>query len=176
MNVKRLTLSAVLASVAMGLSYVERFIPFQLLIPLPGVKLGLANIVTMMALYFIGWKESLAILITRCVLGAVFGGSITSLCMSLAGGVLSLFVMMGAKHLRCLSVYGVSILGAAAHNLGQVIAASLLLYSRFAFGYLPFLLLTAIVSGSLTGLIAAATFRPLMASASMLPKRSVLRR
>ncbi|MDO5444902.1 MAG: Gx transporter family protein [Eubacteriales bacterium] len=163
MKIKRLTLSALFTSLALVLSYMEKFFPLQLFIPLPGVKLGLANIVMMTAIYFIGWKEALAILVIRCMLASIFSGSITSLCMSLSGGLLSLLVMLAAKKVHCFSVYGVSILGAAAHNLGQIIAASLLLYSRFAFGYLPFLLITAVISGSVTGLIAAAVFRLLRA-------------
>ena len=70
---KQLALSAVLVALALGLSYLERFIPLQLLIPLPGVKLGLANIVTMMALYFLSGRIAFSVLVVRCLLGSLFG-------------------------------------------------------------------------------------------------------
>ena len=85
----QLTLCALLIAVALVLSYMERFFPLQLLIPLPGIKLGLANIVTVMALYFFGEKHAFTILVLRCVLGSVFGGGISGLAFSLTGGLLS---------------------------------------------------------------------------------------
>ncbi|MGM9669390.1 MAG: Gx transporter family protein [Faecousia sp.] len=158
---KQLALSAVLVAMALGLSYLERFLPLQLLIPLPGVKLGLANIVTMMALYFLSGKITFSVLVVRCLLGSVFGGGVTALAMSLTGGLFAFAAMALAKKLPFLSVFGVSILGAAAHNLGQVCAAAALLYSGYTFAYLPFLLLLSIPSGLLTGTISAAAFRTL---------------
>ena len=158
---KQLALSALLVAMALGLSCLERFIPLQLLIPLPGVKLGLANIVTMMALYFLGGKISFSVLVVRCLLGSVFGGGVTGLAMSLTGGLFAFATMVPAKKLPYLSIYGVSILGAAAHNLGQVCAAAALLHSGYTFAYLPFLLLLSIPSGLLTGTISAAAFRTL---------------
>ena len=74
---RTLALSAMLIALALGLSYMERFLPLQLLIPLPGVKLGLANIVTLFALYFLGGKSAVQILVIRCALGAMFGGGLT---------------------------------------------------------------------------------------------------
>lgn len=84
---KKLTLCAVMLSLALALSYLERFLPLQLLIPLPGVKLGLPNIVTLIALYLLGAKSAFAILILRCILGSIFGGGITGLLFSLTGGI-----------------------------------------------------------------------------------------
>ena len=158
---KRLTLCANLIALALALSYTERFIPLQMVIPLPGVKLGLANIVTLIALYLMGPKAAFAILIPRCIFGAVFGGGITGLLFSLTGGLLAMGVMCLAKRIPIFSVYGVSILGAAAHNLGQVIAASVMMGSVYTFYYLPFLLLTALATGMITGTISAFTFRAL---------------
>ncbi|MEG2233191.1 MAG: Gx transporter family protein, partial [Oscillospiraceae bacterium] len=82
-STKKLTLCAVLVAMALGLSYFERFIPLQLLIPIPGVKLGLANIVTMLALYFLGTGAAFIILIVRCVMSSIFGGGIAGLMFSL---------------------------------------------------------------------------------------------
>ena len=86
---KRIVQGAVLVALALALSYIERFIPLQLFIPLPGVKLGLANVVTLIALYLLGTRQAFTILVLRCVLGALFGGGITGLWFSLAGGILA---------------------------------------------------------------------------------------
>lgn len=148
---KQLTLCAVLIALALALSYTERFIPLQLLIPLPGIKLGLANIVTLIALYLLGTKSAFAILILRCVLGAVFGGGITGLLFSLTGGLLSMSIMAMTRKAPCFSIYGVSILGAAAHNVGQICAAAVLMQSIYVGAYLPYLLVVALFTGFATG-------------------------
>ena len=147
---KKIAFCAVLVALALALSYAERFIPLQLVVPLPGIKLGLANVVTLVALYRLKSRYAFAILISRCILGAVFGG-ITGLLFSLTGGVLALMAMLLAKKVPLFSVYGVSVLGAAAHNLGQILAAMVLLRSVYVAAYLPWLLLAAIVTGILTG-------------------------
>lgn len=161
MKTAYLARSALLVALALALSYLERFIPLNLVVPLPGVKLGLANIVTMAALYLLSPAQGFGILVVRCVLGSAFGGGISGLAMSLTGGVLAYGVMALTRRLPFLSVYGVSILGAAAHNLGQVLAASVMMGSVYTFYYLPFLLLTGLVTGMVTGTIASLTFRAL---------------
>ena len=119
---RSLALSAMLIALALGLSYMERFLPLQLLIPLPGVKLGLANIVTLFALYFLGGKSAVQILVIRCALGAMFGGGLTAFFFSITGGVLAMATMALTRRLPFLSIYGVSICGAAAHQTGQVLS------------------------------------------------------
>ena len=160
---KRLTLCAILVALAMALSYTERFIPLQMLVPLPGVKLGLANIVTLMALYLMGPKAAFAILIPRCIFGAVFGGGITGLAFSLVGGLLAMAVMCLARKIPAFSVYGVSILGAAAHNVGQILAAMVLMNSVYIGAYLPYLLGVALFTGFATGAACAGILRALKA-------------
>ena len=160
---KRLTLCAILVALAMALSYTERFIPLQMVVPLPGVKLGLANIVTLMALYLMGPKAAFAILIPRCIFGAVFGGGITGLAFSLTGGLLAMAVMCLARKIPAFSVYGVSILGAAAHNVGQILAAMVLMNSVYIGAYLPYLLGVALVTGFATGAACAGILRALKA-------------
>lgn len=152
---KQVSLCAVLTALALALSYTERFLPLQLLIPLPGIKLGLANIVTLLALYALGKRYAYMILICRCILGAVFGGGITGLLFSLTGGILALTVMMLARKLPLFSLYGVSILGAAAHNVGQIFACMVLMHTVYVAAYLPYLLLVALVTGFLTGTLTA---------------------
>lgn len=163
-NTKRLTLCALMISVALVLSYIERFIPLQMLIPLPGIKLGLANIVSLMALFFWGTKYAFLILILRCSLGAVFGGSVSGLLFSLTGGVLAMIVMSVSKHSSRISVYGVSIMGAAAHQIGQIAIAVFLMNSIYVIGYLPYLLIVSIFTGIATGSACAGVFRVLKKS------------
>lgn len=160
---KRLTLCALLIALALALSYTERFIPLQLVIPLPGVKLGLANIVTLIALYVLGSKYAFAILIPRCVFSAVFGGGITGLLFSLTGGILAMLAMILTRRLPVFSIYGVSILGAAAHNVGQILAAMVLMHSVYIGAYLPYLLMVALFTGFATGAAGAGVLRALKA-------------
>jgi len=161
-KVRTITRSAVLIALALALSYTERFIPLQLVIPLPGVKLGLANVVTLVSLYLLGFKKTLPIVVIRCVLGGLFG-SLTSLLFSLTGGLLALGVMGAFKKTAAFSVYGVSILGAAAHNIGQILAAMVLMNSVYVGAYLPYLLLIGICTGMATGAACAGVLRALKA-------------
>ena len=158
---KKITICGVLIALALTLSYTERLIPLQMFIPLPGIKLGLANIVTLVALYIFGKRSAYTILILRCFLGAVFGGGITGLVFSLTGGILALSVMVVAEKISCFSIYGVSILGAAAHNVGQILAAMLLMRSVYIGAYLPYLLIVALFTGFATGSAAAGVIRVL---------------
>lgn len=156
---KKISLCAVLTALALALSYCERFIPIQLVVPLPGFKIGLANIVTLVALALLKNRYAFGILIVRCVFGAVFGGGITGLAFSVCGGLLALLVMAAAKKTGVFSVYGISILGAAAHNIGQTLAAMVLMHSVYVGAYLPYLLLLGVVTGFLTGSICAGILR-----------------
>ena len=116
-STRQLALCAVLTALALGLSTLENLFPVTLLIPLPGVKLGLANIVTVFALYQLGALPALAILTARCLLGGLFAGNASAMLFSLLGGLTAMLVMILLRRLRCLSIYGVSIGGA--HHAGQ---------------------------------------------------------
>ena len=153
-------------ALALALSYTERLIPLQMVVPLPGIKLGLANIVTLIALSLFKTRYACAILLCRCVFGAVFGGGITVLAFSLCGGMLALAVMAAARKSPLFSIYGISVLGAAAHNIGQILAAMVLMNSVYISAYLPYLLIAAIVTGLLTGGVCARIMQ-------ILPKASV---
>jgi len=161
LTTKQLTLCAVLTAMALALSYLENFFPLSLAIPIPGIKLGLANIVTLFALYVLGAGQALMILAARCLLGAVFAGNMNALIFSLLGGFTAMLVMIVLSRTGKLSVYGVSIGGAAAHNCGQVAAAVLTLGNTAPLYYLPILLGVSLFTGALTGLIAACLFRAL---------------
>ena len=159
MTTKKLALCAVLTALALGLSTLESLFPVSVLVPLPGIKLGLANIVTVFALYRLGDIPALAILIARCLLGAMFAGNASALLFSLMGGVLAMLTMIVLRRVRGLSVYGVSIAGAAAHNIGQICAAMVVLGGTAVLGYLPVLLGVSLITGTLTGFVASLLFR-----------------
>ena len=158
---KKISLCAVLIALALALSYTERFIPMQLIVPLPGFKLGLANIVTLVALAILRTRYAFVILLIRCVFGAVFGGGFLGLAFSMCGGALALCVMALVKKTGVFSVYGISVLGAAAHNVGQTLAAIVLMHSVYVGAYLPYLLLLGVVTGLVTGSICAGVLRVL---------------
>ena len=124
---------------------------------------------TLVALYLLRTKYAFWILIPRCFFGAVFGGGITALLFSLCGGLLALGVMALARKLPFLSIYGVSILGAAAHNVGQILAAMALMHSIYIGAYLPYLLIVAIFTGLLTGAACAGVLRVLPNASISLP-------
>ena len=161
LTTKQLTLCALLTAMALGLSYLENLFPVTAAIPIPGVKLGLANIVTLFALYALGAPQAMAILFCRCILGAVFAGNMNALIFSLLGGVTAMLTMIFLARCRKLSVYGVSIGGAAGHNCGQIAAAMVTLGNTAPLYYLPFLLLVSLFTGALTGLVGASLIRAL---------------
>ena len=158
LNARSIALCAVLTALALGLSTLENLFPVTLIVPLPGVKLGLANIVTVFALYELGAVPALTILTARCLLGGLFAGNLSALLFSLLGGITAMLVMIVLRRCRGLSVYGVSI-GGAAHNLGQMAAACITLGNTMVLGYLPFLLAVSLVTGTLTGFVAGLLFR-----------------
>lgn len=161
LTTKQLTVCAVLTAMALALSYLENLFPLAAAIPIPGVKLGLANIVTVFALYALGPGQALMILTARCLLGAVFAGNMNALLFSLLGGLSAMLAMIGLVRPGRLSVYGVSVGGAAAHNCGQIAAAALTLGNTAPLYYLPILLAVSLVTGALTGLVAACLFQAL---------------
>lgn len=147
---KKLALCGVLTALALGLSYAERFFPLQLILPLPGLKLGFANVVTLVALCLLGKSYAFSVLTARCLLGAIFG-NLAGLAFSLAGGLLALAVMCFATKTKGLSLYGISVLGAAAHNIGQILVAMAVMGSYYVAAYLPWLLMISVLTGLLTG-------------------------
>ena len=148
---RRLTRCAVLTALALALSVAEGLVPLTILFPLPGLRLGLANLVTTYALCRLSGREALLILVSRCLLGALLGGNLMALAFSLTGGLLALAVMAALVRCPFLSLFGVSIAGAAAHNTGQILAAMAVLGSRAPLVYLPPLLLCSLVPRSVIG-------------------------
>ncbi len=142
----------ILTALAAALSLLERAIPVELWIPLPGVKLGLANLVTLVGLYWLGWRPALFIVVARCVLGGFFFGGVTGFLFSITGGLLSLGVMLLLMNHQHVSLWGVSMAGAATHNIGQICIAMLLVKSVAPLAYLTVLLISGLVTGSLTAI------------------------
>lgn len=155
-NTRRLAYDAVLLAIALVLSIVERWIPLGAVIAIPGVKLGLANIVTLFALLRLKPADALVILILRCLIVGTITGPV-SLMFSLAGGLAAFLIMwpLVVWHGRLFSLIGISVAGAAAHNIGQMtVAVFLLSEPLLIWTYLPLLLLAGTVSGTLTAIAA----------------------
>ena len=153
---KRLVLLAMLTAVAMILSYVESLLPS---VGIPGVKMGLANIAVIFALFRFGWKEAAALSLVRVVLVSLLFGSVGAMLYSLAGAVLSLAVMALLRRIDRFSTVGISVAGGVAHNAGQLLMAMLILQTKQLLGYLPVLAVSGIAGGVLTGLAAALLIR-----------------
>lgn len=153
---KRLVLLAMLTAVAMILSYVESLLPS---VSIPGVKMGLANIAVIFALFRFGWKEAAALSLVRVVLVSLLFGSVGAMLYSLAGAVLSLAVMALLRRIDRFSTVGISVAGGVAHNAGQILMAMLILQTKQLLGYLPVLAVSGIAGGVLTGLAAALLIR-----------------
>ena len=153
-SVKKLTVLALFTTISLTIFLLEALIPP--LVPIPGVKLGLANIVTLILLVKTNWKDALLVLIARIILGSIFAGQMMSFLYSIAGGLACLLVMavfyrLLGKRLLCF----ISILGALAHNTGQLLTAAAVLGSGYVFYYYPYLSLSGVITGLFTGLIAA---------------------
>ena len=153
MPAKRITTVALLTAVALILFVVEAQIPAP--VPLPGLKLGLANIITVYALFVLGPKDTLCILLVRVFLGSIFAGAIVTLFYSLGGGLLCFLAMLLLRRILTIKqIWVCSVIGAVFHNLGQMIAAVLIYRTTAVLIYLPPLLLAGIIAGTFTGLIA----------------------
>lgn len=160
---RRIAVCGLLTAVALVLSLVERMFPLSAVVPIPGIKLGLANVATLFALVRLGRRDALAILLVRVTLASVFMGSVTSFLFALFGGLLALLTMslLLPGRDRWFSLIGISIAGAAAHNIGQIGAAMLVLRSVYVAAYLPLLLLSALVMGVTTGIVSRVTIEHL---------------
>ena len=161
MSVRKTTLLALFTTLSLAIFAIESAIPP--LVPIPGIKLGLANVVTLFALVRLGRRDAFAILLVRVTLASVFMGSVTSFLFALFGGLLALLTMalLLPGRDRWFSLIGISIAGAAAHNIGQIGAAMLVLRSVYVAAYLPLLLLSALVMGVTTGIVSRVTIEHL---------------
>jgi len=157
MNKKKDAIIIILICNAILISLLELIIPVP--IPVPGVKLGLASIITIIAIAFLDFKDVMTIVILRCLVVAILSKGITVLPFSLTGGVLSATAMwlLYRKLARWFSIKGISVVGAIVHNTAQLGVASLILGESVIFYYIPILLISAVVTGLITGTIGELT-------------------
>ena len=150
MDIKKMTALAMFSVIALTIFTAESMIG-----PIVPIKLGLANIVTLLVLVLYGPKEALFVLIVRILLGSMFGGQMISFFYSLSGGVLCWLVMsLISALLKKKFLVLISMCGAAAHNIGQILAAIVITQSISVVAYLPVLMISAMITGCFTGLAA----------------------
>lgn len=160
MKTRKLTVMALLLACALALFVAEAHIPPP--VPIAGVKLGLANIVTLAALVWFGRREAMELLLCRIVLASLFAGQAVSFIYSLSGGIVCFAVMAAALPLLGRErLWVVSVLGAIGHNIGQIAAAAALIRSWQVLAYLPVLLISGILTGAFTGFCATLVTRRL---------------
>ncbi len=148
---RKTALYGMLIGLAFIFSYVEAMIPMP--IPVPGVKLGLANLVNVVGLYTIGLAGTVVIALVRIVLVGFTFGNMFSMLYGLAGGVVSLAAMIAGKKCPCFGTVGVSILGGIFHNIGQLGIAAFVVRTTGVFSYLPVLLAAGVITGMIIGLL-----------------------
>lgn len=150
----RICLDAILCALAMMLSYLEVLLPLYAVVPLPGFRLGLANVVVVAAFFLLSWREAACISLVRILLMGMLFGSATSLYFSFLGGAVSFIALclMGKIGRRC-SFVGISAVCAASHNVGQILAAVTLFGPELIRSYLPLLLLASMIYGSAVGML-----------------------
>lgn len=148
---RRIALCGILIALAMLLSYLESLVPIHMAVP--GVKLGLANLVTIVALFRLGLRDTVVISVGRIVLSSVLFGNFAVLLYSLAGAFCSILAMEILKKCKMFSVTGVSVGGAVAHNLGQIVVAVFAMENIRIFYYMAVLVLTGTAAGIAIGLL-----------------------
>lgn len=149
---KRVAKCGLLIALAMVFSYVEVLIPFNF--GIPGIKLGLANLIVVVGFYSMKTTDVIAVSLVRIFLSGLLFGNLMSILYSLSGGILSIIVMLLLKRLHKFSIVGVSIAGGVFHNIGQIIVAMLILENFAVAVYLPPLLLAGTITGMLIGILA----------------------
>ncbi len=149
---RRVALDGILVALAMIFSYIETFIPFNF--GVPGIKLGLANLVVLLGLTFLPALDVLLISMVRILLSSLLFGNVMSLWYSLAGGLLSFFCMWLLTKREGYSLIGISMAGGVCHNIGQICTAALIVKTAQLTFYLPVLLVAGLVTGALIGTLA----------------------
>ena len=153
---------ALMTALALIFSYIEAIIPYN---PgIPGIKLGIANIVTVIALYRFGWREAASVSVIRIIIAGLLFNGVFGMLYSLAGAVLSYIGMLALKRTGIFSVTGVSMAAGVLHNLGQLLIAAALIEDLHIFFYFPVLLFSGIAAGILVGIASAMVLRVLKSS------------
>ena len=150
--IRQITTMGMLIALAMVLGFVETLIPINL--GIPGMKLGLANIVVVIALFLFDIKTAVVVSILRIILIAMTFGNMSMMFYSIAGVSLSLLSMIAISKIKSFSLISVSIVGGIMHNVGQIICAAFVVRTNGVFTYLPVLMIAGLVSGALIGIVA----------------------
>ena len=155
-SAKRAAYGGLFTAAALLFSYVETLLPLQLFIPIPGFKLGIANVCVMLAFYYLGTLDGFLITLAKCGLTALLFGTPVSFWFSLGGGLLAFCFLLIAKYLikENISFIGISVACAALHNIGQVFVFSFIFKDLAVFWYLEWLLPLSLITGILTGALA----------------------
>ncbi|MEG1886922.1 MAG: Gx transporter family protein [Oscillospiraceae bacterium] len=149
---KKIAYYGSILSIALIFSFVESLIPFPFLVP--GIKLGLANIIAVFLLYKSGTRAAFFVNTARILLAGILFGNAFSIIYSLSGGILSVAAMSFFRRFKALGPVGVSVIGSTAHSIGQIFAAALVLWTPAVIFYLPVLILIGVFSGILIGIAA----------------------
>lgn len=158
-KVKNIAMCGVLITLSMIFSYIDSLISIP--IPVPGVRLGISNIVIITALYIVGVKEAITVNILRITLTSILFGNATSFWFSITGGMLSIVVMILLKKIELFSTIGVSVAGGVTHNIGQIMAAVIIMETDAILYYLPVLLITGTFTGIVVGVLTAMVLKRL---------------
>ncbi|EHO53546.1 heptaprenyl diphosphate synthase component I [Lachnospiraceae bacterium oral taxon 082 str. F0431] len=150
--IRQITTMGMLVALAMVLGFVETLIPINL--GIPGMKLGLANIVVVIALFLFDIKTAVVVSILRIILIAMTFGNMSMMFYSIAGASLSLLSMIAISKIKSFSLISISIVGGIMHNVGQIICAAFVVRTNGVFTYLPVLMIAGLVSGALIGIVA----------------------
>ncbi|MCI7735723.1 MAG: Gx transporter family protein [Clostridiales bacterium] len=158
----RVALSGLLTSLMLVFGLIER--QFPLPVPVPGIKLGLANSVLLYSLYMLGIRQSILLMLLKALLSWLIYMNMSAMLYSLAGGVLSLLAMILIMRVKGVSIIGVSAIGAVFFNVGQILMAVAILHTpQLIVTYLPILMLSGVLTGVLTGIIARMVMKHLKA-------------
>lgn len=153
MKTKRLTFLSLMVGYSLILYIIESYIPNPLIALFPGAKLGLTNIITLTSLVIFGLKDTFIIITVRVILSSIFSGPLSYLLFSMGGAYLSLILMYIIYKANGFSIIGISIIGAIGHNIGQLIVASMIVENILTVGYLPFMLITSLITGFFVGIV-----------------------
>lgn len=156
-NNRVIALCGVLTALAMVLSYLESLIPVSYAVP--GVKLGLANMITIIAMQKLGFKNALVISVGRIILSGILFGNIAVIIYSMAGALLSLLIMWGVGKIKIFSMVGISVCGAVAHNFGQLIVAAFMMENIRIMYYMLVLAISGTIAGIVIGISASAIIK-----------------
>ncbi len=159
MDSRKIARTGLMVAAAFVLSYIESLLPLD--IGLPGAKVGLSNIVVIFCLFKYGPAFAFKIAMVRIVLCGFTFGSLSGMMYSFAGGILSFVVMLALKKTKKFSIYGISAAGGAAHNIGQLIVAALVVRTKALVFYLPFLMIAGAAAGTAIGLFGGMLFKRL---------------